>query len=50
MTNYGKFLILLMDEQWVAKKGPRDININISWATGKFFFFLIFNPTNDFFE
>ena len=42
----------MMDDKWqVAKRGPRDINVDISWATGKFFlFFLIFNSTNNYFE
>ena len=30
------------DKQRVAKKGPRDINVNVSWATGKFFLFFLF--------
>ena len=42
----------MMDEKrQVAKRGPRDINLDVSWATGKFFlFFLIFNSTNNYFE
>ena len=39
------------DKQRVAKRGLRDINVNVSWATGKLFlFFLIFNSTNNYFE
>ena len=42
----------MTDDKWqVAKRGPRDIDVNVSWATGKFFpFFLIFNSTNNYFE
>ena len=42
---------MMDNKRQVAKRGPRDINVDISWATGKFFlFFLIFNSTNNYFE